>query len=45
MAGRGWSSVVGDEVTTGCGWWRQNYGWLWVVVGGGDKIMAGHGLS
>ena len=25
----------------GRGWWQQNYGWLWMVMGDGDKIMAG----
>ena len=35
----------GGEIMAGGGWWRQNYGWLWVVVGGGNKIMAGRGWS
>ena len=35
----------GGEIIAGGGWWRQNYGWLWVVVGGGNKIMAGRGWS
>ena len=24
-------------------YWQENYGWSWVVVGAGSKIMAGHG--
>ena len=30
------------EIMTGQWWWWQNYGWLWMDVGGGGKIMAGH---
>ena len=29
----------------GHGWWGQIYGWPWVIVDGGSKIMAGHGWS
>ena len=35
----------GGKIMTGRGWWRQNYGWSWVAVGGGGEIMAGHGWS
>ena len=28
------------EIIAGRGWWQQNYGWLSIVVGGGDKIMG-----
>ena len=31
----------GGEIMAVRGWWRQNYGWLWMVVGGWGKIMAG----
>ena len=24
----------GGKIMAVCGWWRQNYGWSWVVVGG-----------
>ena len=33
----------GGEVMAGCGWWQQNYGCSWMVMGGEGKIMAGHG--
>ena len=29
----------------GRGWWGRNYGWSWVVVSCGDKVMAGCGWS
>ena len=29
------------EIMGGHGWWGQNYGWSWVVLGGDGKIMAG----
>ena len=42
----------GGEIKAVRGWWQQNYGlsWvvgakLWLIVGGGDKIMAGRGWS
>ena len=31
MAGRGWSHDLVMSIS-GRGWWRQNYGWSWVVV-------------
>ena len=38
------------EIMAGCGWWRQYYGWswvvvaeLWLIVGGGGNIMVGCG--
>ena len=33
----------GGEEIAGPGWWWQNYGWSWMVVGGGSKIMASRG--
>ena len=33
------------EIMAGRGWLCQNYGWLQVVLGGGSKIMTGHGWS
>ena len=35
----------GSEIMAGRGWWRQNCGWLWVVMTGGSKIMAVRGWS
>ena len=35
----------GSEIMDGCGWWQYNYHWSWMVMGGGIKIMAGHGSS
>ena len=35
----------GGKYLTGRGLWSQNYGWSWMVVGGGSKIMAGRGWS
>ena len=26
-------------------WWCRNYGWSWLVVGSGCKIMTGRGCS
>ena len=35
----------GGEIMASCGWWQQNYGCLWMVVGNGGEIMGGLGLS
>ena len=32
----------GGEIMAGCGWWLRNYGWSWVVMGYGGKIMTGY---
>ena len=44
--------VLVGEIMTGRGWWRQIFGWSWVVaanlwldVGGGSKFMAGRRRS
>ena len=37
--------VDGGEIMAGRGWWRQNYGWSWVVVGDEFKIMTSRGWS
>ena len=29
----------------GCGWWWQNHGFSWVIMGGGNEIMIGRGWS
>ena len=28
----------GSEIRALRGWCKQNYGWLWMVVGGGSKL-------
>ena len=33
------------ETIAGCGWWDQNFGCSWVVIGGGIEVMADHGWS
>ena len=30
----------GGEIMAGNGWWRQNYGYSWMVLGGGGEIMS-----
>lgn len=35
----------GDKIMAGCGWWQQHFGWLGVVVSGGNRIMADRGWS
>ena len=35
MAGRGWLWVA----VGGCGWWRPNHGWSWMVVGAHSLLL------
>ena len=38
--------IGGDfKIMAAHGWWGRNYGWSWVVVSCGDKVMAGCGWS
>ena len=43
MGGRGGGKIM--PVVGGRGWRRRNYGWSWMLVGGGGNIVAGCGCS